>query len=52
MKYLLFFLCLAGLAQTLRAETQTLRFSNGDRITGEHQANEPHQDIGSVPSCS
>ena len=35
MKYLLFFLCLAGLAQTLRAETQTLRFSNGDRITGE-----------------
>ena len=35
MKYLLFFLCLAGLAQTLKAETQTLHFSNGDRISGQ-----------------
>ena len=35
MKYLLFVLCLSGLAQTVLAEMQTLRFSNGDRISGE-----------------
>ncbi|MCS5572335.1 MAG: hypothetical protein NZ789_05295, partial [Pseudomonadales bacterium] len=35
MKYLVFVLCLSGLAQTVLGEMQTLRFSNGDRISGE-----------------
>ena len=38
MKYLVFLVCLFVFEKNVRAEMQTLRFSNGDRISGENLA--------------
>ena len=35
MKSYLYIICLLGLAQVVGAEVQTLRFSNGDQLSGE-----------------